>query len=289
MSIRRILVPLVSGPSAAGSLALGLTVARHLQAHLDALFVWPDASESLPAFGEGLSGQVVEDVFRASREAAAEQAANAKRMVEEAARAANVPVVATPQGPGGPACRFLEEQGRFSDVVERAGQLADLIVFSDVNSDSAVVLMPAIEAAVLAARKAALVGPRNYATTNPFGRSVVIGWSGRVEAARAVSAAIPLLALADKVTICTVQRDATVLSGQSMIDYLRLHGVTASERAIDPRGRTPGQTLLEAATDIGADLLVMGGFGHSRLRDIFLGGTTRYILMHAGLPVLLAH
>jgi nucleotide-binding universal stress UspA family protein len=74
-----------------------------------------------------------------------------------------------------------------------------------------------------------------------------------------------------------------------MIAYLGYHGVTATAARMDPAGRSVSETLLAEAKTMGASLLVMGGYHHSRTREAVFGGTTRQIISHVELPVLLAH
>ena len=72
-------------------------------------------------------------------------------------------------------------------------------------------------------------------------------------------------------------------------EYLLLHGVPSTERVVDPGTKSIGVRFLEAATEAGADLIVMGGYGHGRLRESLFGGVTRYVVSHAATPVLLVH
>lgn len=291
MTMRRILVPLSARTGEGNALALALSVARELKAHLDALFVWPDPTEALPYLGEGVSGQVIEEIMQAAKEAAADAAAAAKRSLTAAAADARVPLVSAPQGPGHSAARFIEETGRLAVVVERASRLSDLVVFAEAKPDDASSAMVTIEAALVNAGRPVLVAPADLKTTE-IGNAVAIAWDGSVEAAHAVSAALPFLTLARKVNILTVRaalKPANGGLGAALTEYLLMHGVHAVEHFLEPQGRSVGQTLLEAAVDGGADLLVMGGYGHSRLREFILGGTTRHILTNAMLPVLMTH
>jgi nucleotide-binding universal stress UspA family protein len=297
MTMRRILVPLSARAGDGGALTLGLAVARELKAHLDALFVWPDPTEALPYLGEGVSGQVIEEIMHAAKEAAADAAAAAKRSLASAAAEAHVPVVSAAQGPGRASARFIEFTGRLADVVERASRLSDLVIFAEARPDDSSTAMVTIEAALVNAGRPVLIAPADV-KANDFARSVAIAWDGSVEAAHAVSAALPFLTLASKVNVLTVRSapkqagagaGGAANAGAGLMDYLALHGVHAAEHILEPQGRTVGQTLLEAAIDGGAGLLVMGGYGHSRLREFILGGTTRHILTHAMLPVLMSH
>src|SRR5262249_13042003 len=110
-------------------------------------------------------------------------------------------------------------------------------------------------------------------TPKTFGRRIAVGWDGKTAAAQAISAAIPFLANADSVEVLSVQRpplkvDAT----EGVREYLSLHGVRSTERLIDAGSKRIGEALLAAATEGGADLLVVGGYGRGRLRESLIGG-----------------
>jgi nucleotide-binding universal stress UspA family protein len=126
------------------------------------------------------------------------------------------------------------------------------------------------------------------------GRNAMIGWNGSREASRAVHDALPLLQPAAKVTVLCVQHVSpgaalTELPTAEIAAHLARHGlaVTAARTVAD--GISDADALLSYACDIGADLLVVGGYGHSRMRELILGGVTRALLQHMTLPVLISH
>jgi nucleotide-binding universal stress UspA family protein len=123
-----------------------------------------------------------------------------------------------------------------------------------------------------------------------FARRIAIGWDGKTAAAQAVTAAIPYLAKADTVEILSVQRPPMRAEAtEGLKEYLALQGVKCTERLIDPGHRRIGEVLLEAAGEGHADLLVVGGYGHGRLRESLIGGVTRHVIAHAGLSVFMVH
>jgi nucleotide-binding universal stress UspA family protein len=122
-------------------------------------------------------------------------------------------------------------------------------------------------------------------------KTIAIAWDGGRAAARAVHDALPILRQAGDVTILSVSDDKPIdgASVEALRDYLVAHGVPAVSVSIE-RGELPvGEALQDAAIDCGAGLLVMGGYGHSRLREFALGGATRSALGGAALPILLSH
>ncbi len=125
----------------------------------------------------------------------------------------------------------------------------------------------------------------------PLSGTVAIGWKNRPEAARAVAAAQPLIKMADRVVILSV--DEGTETDEHSCERLRYALSWGNRHATVQRhkkdGRLPVETLLAAAGAVQADILVMGGYGHSRVREVIFGGFTRHVLMAADLPVLMAH
>jgi nucleotide-binding universal stress UspA family protein len=115
---------------------------------------------------------------------------------------------------------------------------------------------------------------------------IVVAWDGSAQAARALAAALPFLARAEQVTVVTCEEAGDDGGLAEVTTYLAWHGIVAGRRAVPPH---PGVAEALVAAAIGTDLLVMGGYSHSRLREMILGGVTRYMLEKAALPLLLMH
>jgi nucleotide-binding universal stress UspA family protein len=122
--------------------------------------------------------------------------------------------------------------------------------------------------------------------------SVVIAWDLSKSAARAVGDALPILKRASAVHAVTVPGEKEIPTGDPaapLIEYLAVHEVRVVARQIEIQDRHVGTAVLEAAANLKADLLVMGAFGHSRVKEFVLGGATKEVLDAAALPVLMAH
>lgn len=123
-------------------------------------------------------------------------------------------------------------------------------------------------------------------------RTVLIAWKNTREAAHAVAEAMPFLRQAKQVIVAIVEEGGAaeqygIEPGADIGRHLSRHGITAEIRTLG--GWTyPGEAILNEAKRSGADLVVMGGYGHSRLREWVLGGATRHLLTHADIPVLMA-
>ncbi len=147
--------------------------------------------------------------------------------------------------------------------------------------------------AMLSSRVPCLVLPPNWNRPLSFER-IVIAWNGSIESTRAMHHALPLLLLAKSVTLIdghirtSHSRDMGVIEPDPMV-YLMHHGITVKMHYLDVSAEKAGEALLQKAREAHADLLVMGGYGHSRIRQRVLGGATRHVMAHAGIPVFMQH
>lgn len=166
----------------------------------------------------------------------------------------------------------------------------DVVVLG--NDPDGVDLLPLdgslLEAALLMARRPAMLVPKPAYDMVPS--QVIIAWSGSIEGAQAVKSSLPVLSQADNVYVLRIgESDCPEAHDRMLLDYLRLHGIPAELRVVERSQHSTGTSLLSAATDLQADLLVMGGYTHGPLRQSILGGVTRHVLKHAPVPVLMAH
>ena len=179
------------------------------------------------------------------------------------------------------------------DVVLDHGRAADLIIASQTDDNWAASewLDVADRVAVESGRPTLIIS--NAAAGNRIGSRVLVAWNGRREAARAVFDALPILkqAAATKVVWIDQERDGDgePKRGQHICETLLRHGVKCgkTERVTSQAG--VGPTLMAQAEAFDADMLVMGCYGHSRLREFVFGGATRYALDRMGIPVLMSH
>jgi nucleotide-binding universal stress UspA family protein len=285
MTIRLILAPLTGGKRDARTLASAFAAAEPLKAHVRALFVRPDPTEALPFFGDEVAPAMAEEIVNAAREAADASSASAQAALNAAAAVAEFEALERP-GPG-PSVSFFEMKGHFADCVARAGQLADLIVFGPLQEDDRPGLAEAFETALLKSGAPILLGADNEQRV--FAR-IAIGWNASAASAHAVRAALPYLEKAKTVQIVVVQGSGVAEADiESVADYLLAHGIATEIVRAELQSRSVGDVLLETAVANGADLLVLGGYGHSRFREWLTGGVTRRVLSQATLPLFLVH
>jgi nucleotide-binding universal stress UspA family protein len=185
-------------------------------------------------------------------------------------------------------------EGAEADAALHA-RYVDLTILGQLDPDRSDVelIRPRPEQVTLASGRPILVVP--YAGQfKTVGHRVLIGWNASREATRAVNDAMPLLMAADIVTVLTIDAregpDAHgELPGADISLHLARHGVKAEIERTVSAGIAPGEVLLSRAADLGADLMGIGAYGHSRVRELLLGGATRSILQSMTLPVLMSH
>ncbi|MGV8998297.1 MAG: universal stress protein [Parvibaculaceae bacterium] len=287
MSVRKVLVPLSGVATEAAVLGTAMTVAKTFGAQLAGLFVRADPTEALPYLGDGVSGQVIEQLMQAAKEGADKASAKARIMFADAASKAGLRLDETGSVAGLPSARFVDVQGNRDDVVAAHSRLSDIVVFGEGNAGATG--GSTLEAAMMSAGRPVLIAPKACAIH--VGGTIAIGWDDSAMAAHAVTAALPFLEKAKSVTIlCIGDRVMEQEPGQLLVDYLALHGIQAGIHMVEqPAGRSVGGALLDQGEKLGADLLVVGGYGHSRLREFIVGGATQHIRSHATIPVLMAH
>ena len=136
-----------------------------------------------------------------------------------------------------------------------------------------------------------LAGKNRKVTLAP--KTVLVAWNSKLEAGAAVRQSMDILAQAENVHVVVVDPNATPYAmgeepGADVATYLSRHGVKVTVETLASGGRDPALVLQRHATDIGAELIVMGAYGHSRLRERIFGGTTQTMLGHVDTPVLMA-
>ena len=221
------------------------------------------------------------------------------RMDAEAQELAEVAVKSFQQAAEGGGIPFETRTDRALDttlasVVSMHARYSDLVVLGQVDPDEPPDFggdLP--EQVVLASGRPVLLVPHDWAP-GPFGDRVLIAWDASRAAARAVSDALPILERAESVLVVSINPKQTPLGhgelpGADIALHLSRHDVRVEAQKVETDGMEVGDALLSFAADRGCDLLVMGAYAHSRVRELVLGGATRTVLRSMTLPVLMAH
>lgn len=285
MSIREILLPLTGTAAGEAALATALQVARLWDAHVTALHVRVDARDVAPLAGEGLSGAMIEEMMAATEKESEARSDAVCAMFERFVRQHGVGV-APADARAGATADFAAVTGREEELVAHRARLVDLTVVPHPEAGDDVSSSDALHAVLFDSGRPVLMAPRRAPAS--IGTRVCLAWNGTAESAAGVLAALPWLQRAQAVRVLSA--DEYQRRGPGAADlaaYLALHGVRAEVVQFRPIEREVGRGLLAAAQEFGADLLAMGAYSHSRLRQLILGGVTRHVLEHAALPVLM--
>ena len=286
MAIRKVLLPLTGTAAGASAIATALMVARKWNAHILALHVRADSRDVAPLAGEGLSGAMIQDMMRASEKESGERSSAVRMMFDEAIGALDIHMEQPTYRADHPSASFAEIVGREEDLVAQQARLADLTIVPHPETGDDVSSSDALHAVLFDSGRPVLIAP--HRTPASIGTRIAVAWNGTGEGAAAVQAALPWLQSAEAVRILSAteyQRKGP--PARDLAAYLALHGVHAEMATFRPLDREVGAGMLAAAREFGADMMTMGAYSHSRLRQLILGGVTRHVLEHADLPVLM--
>ncbi|MBI3350536.1 MAG: universal stress protein [Burkholderiales bacterium] len=281
MTLKTILVHLDGSSNAQARVAAAAALARQHDAHL--VGVAPTGWIVLPADGPGMLG--LAEYQQAAMDQLREQADQCVSQFLEQALSLGV--------------RSYEgraELGNASEVMSLAARYSDLIVATQPNPDEPrseqSTQMP--QDVLLRAGRPLLLLPYVGECEVASAARVLVGWNGSREAARAMHDALPLLKMAASVEVAVfdapedVDRRHGELPGADIALWLARHGLNVKVSYV-PIKVGAGEALLSHAADMGAQLIVTGGYGHSRLRETVLGGVTRTLMSSSPVPVLLSH
>lgn len=279
MTYKTILVHFDATPQAGARLKLALSIAQSCGAHLIGLYL-PELAQ-LPGFvgieiPQSLLDQMNSDKQRRRNGAANsfDQAVNSSGLTSHEWRApAGFPI----------------------DTALNEARYADLVIIGQRNPDEPNPMLPEgfEESLVIGAGGPVLMTPYTGKDVKAA-ENVLVAWNGAREAARAVKDALPLLTRARKVTVMTIgprpaDGESPDASAADVARFLSRHGIHA-ETVFDANiAIDTGEWLLSRASDLGAQLIVMGAYGHTRLRELILGGVTKTLLNEMTVPVLMSH
>ncbi|ONG51326.1 universal stress protein UspA [Pseudoroseomonas deserti] len=289
MAYRRLLLPLTGTAAGEAALNTALMVARMWNAHVHCLHVRVDARDVAPLAGEGLSGAMIEEMMAATERESGERAGRVRALFERFVQGRDVTIALSAESAlktEGPTLSFESIAGREEDVVAQQSRLYDMAVVPHPEADEDVSSSDALHAVLFDSGRPVLIAPRQSPAT--IGNRVCCAWNGTAESAAAVAAALPWLHHAEAVRVLysdDYQRRGPAAEGLQA--YLRWHEIQAEAVPFKPQTREVGAGLLGATRDFNADLLCMGAYSHSRLRQLILGGVTRHVLENADIPVLM--
>lgn len=277
MALKDILVHVDSSRAMPARVGAAAELAGAHKAHLTGLYVIE--VPVLPTYAEA---QIPAQIIEAQRAAFASAAAAASRTFTDIT------------GKHGSAAEWRCVEDRRVDALTLHAQYADLLIVGQADSgDPNCVSRGLADRLALESGRPVLMIPAS-GVDGPIGRNIVVAWNARREAVRAISDAMPLLEAAERVTVVAINAasEDPENAGIPAADiglHLARHGIETTTKALFGAPAATGALLLDAARDESADLMVMGAYGHSRMRELILGGATAHVIENAAIPVLLAH
>jgi nucleotide-binding universal stress UspA family protein len=288
MSYRSILVPVAQPDTAASALAAAFLVARRFAGHVCALHVVPEladpATHALMATRMSLEAATSDfRKFKGSAERELQrQAGELKRKFEAAAERAGAAFQGDDEAIAGLSASWREANGFESELVARLGRIFDLTVIARGSSHDTV------QAGLLETGRPMVLTPP--AASETLGDTALLAWNASPQAARAAASALPFLQNAARVVVMSVGNGPEPApTADELVGALAWHGVAAEAHRIEQGSRRVRDILLVEASAMAADLLVIGAYSHSHMRQVVFGGVTEHMLDHAELPVLMAH
>ena len=293
--IKTILVPLSGTDEDRRALEAAHSVAQSFGAHLEALYVRPDPIELVRAagFGDYGTAAMLDDMLQRFEDEVKAALDRARTQFSSFLAETGIASREKPE-PGGKtaSASWHEEKGDEAEVTARQARFHDLAVMTrpgDIAEMGAITL----ESVLMGSGRPLLVAPP--VPLKSLAQHVAVAWKDTAEAARALAAAMPLLAKATTVTVLEIHEQTTPRAAhpgaslERVVSALGWHGIKATGKLVTPKETGSPETLLRSAWAVGADLVVMGGYGHGRLREMVLGGFTRHMIRHSDLPVLMVH
>ncbi len=298
MTIARLLCYLsgASGKDEAGQAAdraaatTAVTLGQTFDASLRFQHVALDPMRAMPLVGEGMTGVMAARLTEDLESSASESKAAARALYQEIAAKGGLPGVAEGEAP--PVGRFsigLDlDTGVEEEIMADLARLADLTVIGQPGRDkgeSSLVL----ESILFDSGRPVLLAPDAGMSLLP--KRMAVAWNGSAAASRAVALAMPLLRRADEVMVISGESSDAPASAQpsALAGLLGAHGIATATWRYQPDDWPVARSLIEETRKSGAGLLVMGAYGHSRMREMLLGGATREAIKAHDLAVLMVH
>lgn len=284
MSYKTILVHLNDERRAPRLIDFAAALARQHRAHLIGLFVVP-----LPVVLNEWPDIAIAEMIDAQRRAYREEAERIGALFREAT--ADRPAAAPLQAEW----RAVESQyATAADGLVESARMVDLVIVAQADKKWHLThTLDVVEPAIMESGRPVLVVP-NAGAANPAPQHVLIAWNGKKESTRAAFDALPLLKAAGQCSIVWVDpRTGSAAVGDlpcaELAATIARHGVKAEARSVQAADNSVATALAEEIVRTKASLLVMGAYGHSRLREFVLGGATRGLMTNMTIPVLFSH
>ena len=292
-TIKTILAATSGGSASAGAVEFACALGRRLEAHVEGFHAKPDILELLrsDSIGGTLGGTLTDSFIEKFESDTAAKAAKVKAEFRAALGRHGMSLTLQPANalPGsiGASADWREETGYGPTLVAQRARFFDLAILGRSERVVEQAHSDVIEQTLVSSGRPVLLAPATPPRT--FGERVALGWNGSAEAVRSMTGALAFLGTAREAVVLTIG-DEHQESARTVVEYLAWHDIKAKHHHVATHASFgTGYQLLTAASEAGADLLAMGGYGHMPWREFLFGGATREVVGSSLLPVLLAH
>jgi len=290
--LKTIVVPVAGSSQTNVALETAAVLGQKFNARIECLRIHPDPAQMLAmAAGADMgSGMAVAEMLQASQEDDRRRSESARATFDAFCKRRDIGAA------GGPSTRGLtaawrELTGNEVDAVLMRAYYNDLVVLEHPSGGGGFSALAGGAILLGCGRPVIVAGP----TIPPsFPRTVAVAWKETAEAARALAAALPILEMAERTVVISVSEDSSKEAAvrhslNQAVDFLHWHGLSTTGRCVTDGASSGPEAMLAEVKKVDAELLVMGGYGHSRLREFVFGGFTRSVLKGVNLPAFLSH
>lgn len=274
MSIKSILFHLTNDDKLANRLEVAFGLANDYGASVTGVYAITPAAPPT-----SFMGYIPPEFIEKTRAIETEKATAAIKLFEETAAKAGI------------SAQAVKEEGYALEVLNKHALSSDIVLVGQVDPDDDT-LAPyeyLADELVVSCAQPVLAIPYAGKYQN-FGQHILVGWNNTREAAKAMHYALPFMKNAKEVTLLSINPESDQSNeNAAALEHLKRHGVNAKLKVTQWNDVGVGNALLDSLVDMNADMLVMGAYGHSRIREMILGGATQEILNHMTAPILFAH
>ncbi|MBL8642871.1 MAG: universal stress protein [Rhodospirillaceae bacterium] len=285
MTIKSIVVPLSGIGNSTHVVGAAMTLAQRFGADVLGYDAVPEPEIMVEQGAFGPVGASYSQLYEINAKLSVERRNLAKRIFEKGCREARISASKRASSKGASASWITTEKIEPRDIFSLA-RCADLVVANVPAGNASYTDYELLEQCIFVSAQTVLAVP-GTAKKGLFGRSA-IAWNGSVEAMRAVRGALPILQLGAGADIIQVG-DAPAADAEILVTYLRKHDLKSKVLRLKDKKRKTGELILSTAVDFGCSVLVMGAYSHSPMRELVLGGVTRYMFENTTIPLIVAH
>ena len=274
MKIKDILVHIDQQESSQSRIDVAVKLAQAHDAHISGLYVIPDIT--IPSYAEvHVPAQLLAGYEQESRATADKTGAHFKQTLDK----------------NGCKGEWICTKGYADQQIRQFARYTDLVILGQTRDNSFLSTYADLPDQVVIGSARPIMFVPYIGVRNTIGKRIMVAWNDSRESVRAVNDALPLLQIADFVDVVAVNPPASMgdIPTADICLHLARHDVKAEASQTSARDIEIGDMLLSRAADLDIDLIVTGAYGHTRLRELILGGVTKKLLEHMTVPVLMSH